>query len=183
MILQCSILVILGWLFKAMECQTCSAPEFTGHDGGKLEVRPREAFDDLIFFLSSVHFIPSMVYVSKGDVAIVQCEVEYDENQQQSPQCFMYVNDCQMQGFNHPKWIIDITESNAPCTIHKKMTSNSQNCRIITMYINGTAEAQNSRVYCCARLGSRKCSSNSTVSVMQTTAAADHNTRGQLKYI
>lgn len=114
-----------------------------------------------------------MVYINEGDMAIVQCEVEYDETQQQPLQCFMYVNDCQMEGFNHPRWIIDITELNAPCTI-----SSSPHCRILTMYINGTAEAQNSRVYCCARLGSRKCSSNSTVSVMQPTPTADHNTLG-----
>ena len=35
------------------------------------------------------------------------------------------------------------------------------------MYINGTAEAHNSRVYCCARLGGRMCSPNSTVSVVE----------------
>ena len=115
----------------------------------------------VIHFYALVVFTPNKVHISNGDQAIVQCVVEfYQEN---PPQTFMYVNDCKMMGFNHPYWITKIMQIDAPCSY----TDSSKLCRTLTMYINGTEEAHNSRVYCCARIGGRVCSPNSTISVVE----------------
>ena len=110
-----------------------------------------------------VHFTPNHVHISSGDTAVARCEVEYTE--EQPPQAFMYVNDCKMLGYNQPTWITRIVESDGPCD-HEE---NSPLCHTLTMYISGVMEAHNSRVYCCARLGSRACSRNTTISVLLPT--------------
>lgn len=76
----------------------------------------------------------------------------------------MYVNDCKMLGYNHPSWITKITQTDSPCSHGDQ---GSSQFRTLTMYINGTAEAHGSRVYCCARFGSRVCSINSTIIVVE----------------
>lgn len=106
-------------------------------------------------------FTPNAVHINQGDQGIVQCVVEFYQNN--PPQTFMYVNDCKMMGFDHPTWITRIMQTDGPCS----HTDSSRLCRTLTMYINGTAEAHSSRVYCCARLGGRVCSPNSTVSVVE----------------
>ena len=116
-------------------------------------------------------FIPNEVHICKGKHAIVQCEVEYNPAQQ-PPQSFMYINDCKMLGYNHPMWVTNFIESDGPCA-HGNQSSPNSTCHKLTMVINGVDEAHNGRVYCCARLGSRVCSSNSTISVMGATAPSD----------
>ena len=116
-------------------------------------------------------FIPNKVHIFQGDHTIVQCEVEYN-TAQLPPQSFMYVNDCKMLGYNHPTWVTNFMESDGPCAHGNRLSQNST-CHKLTMVINGVDEAHNSRVYCCARLGSRVCSSNSTISVMGATEPSD----------
>ena len=118
-------------------------------------------------FPSAVRFGPKHVYVGAGDQAIVQCVIQYAADED-PPQTYVYADDCKVVGYDDPAWVTSITESDSPCTHQEDSTL----CRRVTMYISGVKEAHGRRLYCCARLGQRSCSLNSTISLVEAVEPA-----------
>lgn len=126
------------------------------------------AYNNCPISFIAVRVTPNNVHISEGDQAIVQCEVEYPA-EDQPPQSHIYVNDCKMKGYNHPSWIMRIMESDGAC-VHNA-NSETTLCHTHTVYINGTAEAHNGRIYCCARLESRVCTNSSKITIVGTSSS------------
>ena len=118
----------------------------------------------IINYFTAVYITPSNLHIMKGDQGIVQCEVEYPVADS-PPRSSVYINDCKQHWtLNHPSWVTKISESPGEC-VHSSHSNGQPLCLLTTIYINGTLEAHNSRIFCCARLNTRVCTINSTISV------------------